>query len=158
MKFKWILAIGIVAALLLSACEQTESDIEELNTMEELSENVTIAEEIVAGTKAAEATSSDISTARFAGHLFNGNMMQGGAFHLFGKGFPSCATVTVDSDEFPKTITIDYGDGCAGRLSGRGLRRPERAGRLRLRVLRHAMRRRMWRRRLRRRVLQPGLL
>ena len=116
MKLKWILAIGIVAALFISACEQTGNDMEELSELEELNENVTIAEEIVAGTKAAEATSSDISTARFAGHLFKGNMTQGGSHLLYAKGFPSCATVTVDSDVFPKTITIDYGDGCEGRM------------------------------------------
>jgi len=110
MKLKWIFAIGIVSALFISSCEKAGSD------MEELSENVTIAEEEVADLKAAEATSSDVCSATFAGHLFQGNMMLGGAHLLFGKGFPACATVTVEGDDFPKTITIDYGDGCTGRM------------------------------------------
>jgi hypothetical protein len=110
MKLKWILASGVVAALFFAACEQTGNDLEELY------DNVTMAEEEVADLKSAEATSSDVSAARFGGHLLRGGMMLEGHHLFFGKGFPACATVTVDSDEFPKTVTIDYGDGCTGRM------------------------------------------
>ncbi len=110
MKKKWIIAVGVVAALILTACEQSESDLGELG------ENVTMAEEEVADLKAAEATSSDVCSARFGAHLLQGGMMVGGSQMFFGTGFPSCATVTVDSDEFPKTITIDYSEGCTGRM------------------------------------------
>ena len=110
MKLTRILAVGIVAALIMTACEQSGSDFEELG------ESVTMAEEEVADLKAAEATSSDISSARFGGHLLQGGMMVGGSHMFFGTGFPSCATVTVEGDDFPKTITIDYSEGCTGRM------------------------------------------
>jgi hypothetical protein len=110
MKTKWILTIGVVAAMFMTACEQTGNDTEELY------DNVTMAEEEIADLKSAEATSSDVCSARFAGHLFKGGMMMGGSHLLFGQGFPSCATVTVDNDDFPKTVSIDYGDGCTGRM------------------------------------------
>lgn len=110
MKLKWILAVGVVAALFMSACEKSGSDFEEPG------DQVTMAEEEVADLKSAEATSSDVSSARFAGHMLQGGMMVGGHHLFFGQGFPPCATVTVDSDEFPKTVTIDYSDGCTGRM------------------------------------------
>jgi len=110
MKLTRIIAVGIVAALIMTACEQSGNDFEELG------DNVTMAEEEVADLKAAEATSSDECSARFAGHLFQGGMMMGGSHLLFGEGFPSCATVSVDNDEFPKTVTIDYSEGCTGRM------------------------------------------
>lgn len=96
--------------MFMTACEQNGTDIEDLY------DNVTMAEEEVADLKSAEATSSDVCSARFAGHLFKGGMMMGGSHLLFGNGFPSCATVSVDSDVFPKTVTIEYGDGCTGRM------------------------------------------
>ena len=110
MKKNWILAVGIVAALIMTACEQSGSDFGEVG------DNVTMAEEEVADLKAAEATSNDVCSARFGGHLLQGGMMVGGSHMFFGTGFPSCATVTVDSDIFPKTVTIDYSEGCTGRM------------------------------------------
>ncbi|MCD4710743.1 MAG: hypothetical protein K8R52_07860 [Bacteroidales bacterium] len=110
MKKTWIIAAGVVIALFIAGCEQSGSDLQELDG------NVTLAEEEVANLKAAESTDSDISSATFGGHLLRGGMMVGGAHLFFGNNFPPCATVTVDSDEFPKTITIDYGDGCTGRF------------------------------------------
>jgi len=110
MKHKWILAIGIITALFITGCEKSGSDFEELG------DNITMAEEEVADLKAAEATSSDISAARFGGHMLRGGMIIGGSHLFFGDGFPPCATVSVDSDEFPKTITINYSEGCTGRM------------------------------------------
>ncbi len=110
MKKTWIITLGLVAALFITACEQSGTSFEDFN------ENVTMAEEEVADLKAAEATASDVSSARFGGHLLQGGMMVSGSHLFFGTGFPPCATVSVDSDEFPKTITIDYSEGCTGRM------------------------------------------
>ena len=110
MKKRWILAVGVVAALFIAGCEQSGTSFEDFD------ENITMAEEEIADLKAAEATASDVSSARFGGHLLQGGMMVGGSHLFFGTGFPPCATVTVDSDEFPKTITIDYSEGCTGRM------------------------------------------
>jgi hypothetical protein len=110
MKLTWIIAVGVAASLFITGCEQTGTDIEGLD------ENVTLAEEEVADLKSAEATDSDVCSARFAGHLLQGGMMIGGNQLFLGNGFPPCATVTVDSDDFPKTITINYAEGCTGRM------------------------------------------
>jgi hypothetical protein len=110
MKRRWILALGLVAALFITACEKNGSDFEELG------ENITMAEEEIANLKSAEATESDVSSARFGGHLLQGGMKVGGSHLFFGSGFPPCATVSVDSDEFPKTVTINYSEGCTGRM------------------------------------------
>jgi len=110
MKKTWIIAVGIVAAFFIAGCEQSGTDLEEFD------ENVTMAEEEVADLKSAEATESDIASARFGGHLMAGGMMLGGHHLLFGKHFPDCASVSVDSDDFPKTVTIDYSEGCTGRM------------------------------------------
>jgi hypothetical protein len=110
MKKTWIITLGLVAALFITACEQTGTSFEDFN------ENVTMAEEEVADLKAAEATASDVSSARFAGHMLQGGMMVGGSHLFFGTGFPPCATVTVEGDDFPKTITINYSEGCTGRM------------------------------------------
>jgi hypothetical protein len=110
MKKRWIIAVGVVAALFMAGCEQSG------NNLEELDDNVTIAEEEIADLKSAEATDSDVCAARFAGHLFQGGMMMGG-YHLFlGNGFPPCATITVEGDVYPKTITVNYEEGCTGRM------------------------------------------
>jgi hypothetical protein len=110
MKKTWIIAVGIIAALFIAGCEQTGTNLEEFD------ESVTMAEEEVADLKAAEATSSDVCSATLGAPMMRGGMMLGGSHMFFGSGFPSCATVTVDSDEFPKTITIDYSEGCTGRM------------------------------------------
>jgi hypothetical protein len=43
-------------------------------------------------------------------------MMVYGSHLFFGNNFPPCAIVTVEGDDFPKTITIDYSEGCTGRM------------------------------------------
>jgi hypothetical protein len=110
MKKKWIITLGVVAALFMAGCEQSGTSLEELD------DNVTIAEEEIADLKSAEATDSDVCAARFAGQMFSGGMMLGGNHLFFGNGFPPCATVTVEGDEFPKTVTINYEEGCTGRM------------------------------------------
>ncbi len=110
MKKTWMIAAGMIAAFFIAGCEQSDSNFDLLD------ENVTMAEEEVADLKSAEAIESDVSSARFGGHLLQGGMMVGGSQLFLGRGFPPCATVSVDSDEFPKTVTIDYSDGCTGRM------------------------------------------
>jgi hypothetical protein len=96
--------------LFVAGCEQSPWN------SEELGDQLTMAEEEIASLKSAEATDSDVDAAKFAGHLMKGGMTLGGHHLLFGRNFPPCATVTVDSDEFPKTITVDYTEGCVGRM------------------------------------------
>jgi hypothetical protein len=110
MKTLKIISAVVTIALFLTGCEQSP-----WNT-DEFSENVTLAEEEVASLKSAESTDSDVDAAKFGGHLMKGGMMLGGSHLLFGRNFPPCATVSVDSDEFPKIITVDYTDGCVGRM------------------------------------------
>jgi hypothetical protein len=110
MKARLIVSAGVALALFLAGCEQSPWN------MDELGDNVTMAEEEVASLKSAEATDSDVDAARFGGHLMKGGMMLGGSHLLFGRNFPPCATVTVEGDEFPKIITIDYSEGCEGRM------------------------------------------
>jgi hypothetical protein len=74
-----------------------------------------------------EDISDAVSAARFGGHLFSGKMMVMGPHLFFGRSFPDCASVSVESEsegqDFPKTITIDYGEGCVGKrgLEKRGI-------------------------------------
>lgn len=110
MKRTWIIAAGAAIALFMAGCEKSGTNLESLG------DGVTIAEEEVADLKAAEAIDSDIAAARFGGHMLGRGMMIGGAHLFFGMHFPRCATITVDSDEFPKTVTIDYTDGCSDRM------------------------------------------
>lgn len=110
MKKTWIIAVGILAALFIAGCEKSGTNLEEFD------ENVTMAEEEVADLKAAEATSSDVCSATLGAPMLQGGMMVGGSHMFFGTGFPKCATVSSDSDDFPKTITIDYSEGCTGRM------------------------------------------
>lgn len=110
MKAIKILSAVVALALFLSGCEQAP-----WNT-DEFSENVTMAEEEVASLKSAEATDCDVDAAKFGGHMMNGGMWLGGSQQLLGRNFPKCATVTVVGDDFPKTITVDYSEGCVGRM------------------------------------------
>ncbi len=114
MKKNLIIAAGAALALFIAGCDQSP------NTFEDITGGETIAEAEIAYLKSTESTDSDISSARFGGHLFQAGMKVGGPHLFFGKGFPACATITVedsgDDDGFPKTLTIDYGDGCSGRM------------------------------------------
>ena len=110
MKTRMILSAVVAIALFLTGCEQSPWK------TEALSDEITMAEEEVAALKSAESTDSDVDAAKFGGHLMKGGMMLGGVHNLFGRNFPPCATVSVDKDEFPKTLTIDYSEGCTGRM------------------------------------------
>ncbi len=96
-------------AVLMLGCENSDSK------FDDVSDAVTMAEDEIFTLKSAESTGSDINAARFSGHLFSKGMMVGGPHLFFGKHFPDCATVTVNGDDFPKEVIIDYGEGCTGR-------------------------------------------
>jgi len=122
MKTHLILMTGIALALLIAGCENKS-----ISDFEDISDAMTIAEDEVFALKSAEAIDCDVSAARFGGHFFSGKMMISGPHLFFGRSFPNCALVSVEPEfedkDFPKTITIDYGEGCAGRtgLEKRGV-------------------------------------
>lgn len=54
-----------------------------------------------------------LTTDEDAGTMRGGDGFQNGCNWL--QLLPSCATVTISGETFPKTITIDYGDGCTNQ-------------------------------------------
>ncbi len=110
MKTLKIISAVVIMALGLAGCEQSS-----WNT-DDFGENLTMAELEVASLKSTEATDSDVDAAKFGGHLMKGGMMLGGSHLLFGRNFPPCVVVSLDNDEFPKTLTVDYSEGCVGRM------------------------------------------
>lgn len=98
-------------ALLLISCENTEWP-QGLESAQE--EELTIAEDEVFAQKSAESTESDVDAVACEASMKRSGMGSGGPHNLHGKHVPDCATVTVSGEDFPKTITIDYGDGCSG--------------------------------------------
>lgn len=105
---------GLSLALLIAGCENKS-----FKNLEDVSDALTIAEDEVFALKSAEASDCDVSAARFGGHLFKGKMMVSEPHLFFGKSFPDCAVVSVEPEvegqDFPKTITIDYGEACVGK-------------------------------------------
>jgi len=79
-------------------------------------DELTIAELEVSALKDLESVDEEVNAARFAGMLrgiHDPNFVVP-RWH-FGDNFPDCATVTVDRDSFPKTITIVYEENCITR-------------------------------------------
>ena len=121
MKKQILIVTAALMAMVFTGCENDSS-----SGLENISEAMTIAEDEVFALKSAESTDCDVNAARFGGHLFKGNMMVGGPHLFFGKDFPDCASVSITAAEdgdFPKTIVIDYGEGCLGKtgLQKRGI-------------------------------------
>lgn len=122
MRSKILFGTGIALALLVAGCENNS-----FSDVEDISDALTLAEDEVFALKSAEAIGCDVSAARFGGHLFSGKMIISGPQLFFGRSFPDCAVVGVEPEveglDFPKTITIDYGEGCLGRkgLEKRGM-------------------------------------
>lgn len=108
MKKQALLLSGLILTMFIDGCENSARN------YGDLSEVITIAREEVFEISASEVTDQDINAASFGGHLFSGSMMVSGPHLFFGRNFPDCVTVSVSGDEFPKEITIDYGDGCTG--------------------------------------------
>ena len=80
------------------------------------SDELTIAETEISALKTMESMDEEVNAARFAAHLrgiYNPFFVV--PRHHFGEHFPDCATVTVDRDSFPKTVTIVYGEDCVTR-------------------------------------------
>jgi hypothetical protein len=123
MNKHWITAV-LITALTVSSCQKLQDD----SANADLSDILTGTVSEIVGTQAYEYSLADVqsvSVEKYDGTTrafsFSGyNPGQG-----FGKGFghpgplmfgiphiDSCATVTVSSSTFPKTITIDYGTGC----------------------------------------------
>ncbi|MEN8201332.1 MAG: hypothetical protein ABFS28_01970 [Bacteroidota bacterium] len=122
MRTQFLMTTAITIALLISGCENNS-----FSVFEDIGDAVTIAEDEVFALKSAEATDCDVSAARFGGHLFSGRMMISGPHLFFGRSFPDCASVSVEPEiegqDFPKTISINYGEGCVGKtgLEKRGI-------------------------------------
>jgi len=111
MKNSRILFIGLFTLWFFTSCDKQDLSLESSGLGE-----LTIAEVEVGDLKATEAVDEEVNAARYAAHLR-------GLYEPFfvvprwylGRHFPECATVTVDRDSFPKTITIDYGDSCVDK-------------------------------------------
>lgn len=108
MKERIIFFAGLLAVLGMG-CEN--SDLK----FENMTQGITIAEDVVFTIKSIESTEGDIDAAKHSVSSFSGGMGVGGAHHFLGNNFPDCATVSVSGEGFPKEIVIDYGDGCSGR-------------------------------------------
>jgi hypothetical protein len=87
-----------------------------LNQEETGLDEVTIAEIEVSDLKSLESVAKEVDVARFAVNLkglYNPHFRV--PREALGHNFPECATVTVDRDSFPKTVTIEYGEDCVTR-------------------------------------------
>lgn len=75
---------------------------------------ITIAEDEVAFILAEDAIGSEITASTFGGHM--APQTKSNVVRFFPNvNFPDCAEVTVSGTEFPKEITIDFGDDCMTR-------------------------------------------
>ncbi|HAA10671.1 MAG TPA: hypothetical protein DCE41_02835 [Cytophagales bacterium] len=101
---KHVAAVAVVATFGLASCDSTEDlGLSSFGDMEQEAflESVEMALE------------GEIESVSFAGRI-------GGEANLSARGgkgfrgFSDCATVTKSGEEFPKTITIDFGEGCEG--------------------------------------------
>jgi hypothetical protein len=107
-QFISILAIGLLA---FQACQK--SDKNTITTESSLSTNLAAASTEVASATISEATLDDVhgvSVSDLSGLTEKKGGKGSGGFHI--PIVSSCATITVSSSSYPKTITIDYGTGC----------------------------------------------
>jgi hypothetical protein len=120
MKGKIILILAVVSLLVFQACQKTERNDSNENS---LSGNLDVAVAEVITTQATQTSSTDIqsvSVEKFDGSSaafrLDGLNFGHGTFSHVKFGIPhidSCATVTVSSSTYPKEIVIDYGTGCS---------------------------------------------
>ena len=110
MKKGTILLLSLFIAAFFTACDNQP------DTINDSGDDLTIAELEVSALKSAESVDEEIDAARYASHMRG---MFNPFFRVphfrFGDHFPPCATVTVENEEFPKTIVIEYGDDCVSR-------------------------------------------
>ena len=94
---------SLASILALTSCQPTE-EVEVTDVS--LAENDAFAESIDM------ALENEIDYVSFG--LPEGNKAEGERFGDRGRGLSDCATVTQSGEEYPKTITIDFGEGCEG--------------------------------------------
>lgn len=127
MKSKMFIGAALLAAITIYSCQKFEND----KASTSLSSSLTGAVSQIVGTQVNESGLADVqsiavekfdgTTQAFTFDGFNPGRGFGFGFGHFGPvkfGIPhidSCATVTVSSSTYPKTITIDYGTGCSDR-------------------------------------------
>lgn len=123
MKKKLLILVSAMAMVAFAGCQKSDEKSENSSTSNSLSENVAIAATSVSTSQMAFSCSEDIQ-ATVLSDVDSSYRKVKSYFHRYGKGafklslsnIPTCATVTVSSDTFPKTITIDYGtSGCASQ-------------------------------------------
>ena len=108
MKNLLLFTFSVILAGLITSC-QNETPVDT---------GITIAEDEVSYIIAEDALGSEITAATYGGHmapLTKSNIVR----YFPHVNFPECAEVTVSGTEFPKEITIDFGDECLtanGRL------------------------------------------
>jgi len=80
------------------------------------SEGITVAEDEILSLKSSEVIEEEAQSAGFSVdmQLGTGYGMLGGCY--CGKFFPSCATVTVSSETYPKEIIVEFGEDCLDRF------------------------------------------
>jgi len=101
----------LILSLLVVSCDYTINKETVSDT-----DGVTIAEDEILSLKSAEVTEEEAQTAGFSVDLHEGPGFGIGGGGLYcAKFFPSCATVTVSSETYPKEIIIEFGEDCLDR-------------------------------------------
>jgi len=107
----------ILLTLMLFSCEYSITKEQNAD-----SDGITIAEDEVLSLKAIEVTEEEAQAAGFSVDM--GPIGPGGPGYGIGMGggcycgrfFPSCATVTVSSETYPKEIIVEFGEDCLDRF------------------------------------------
>lgn len=100
-----LFTLSIILAGLFTSC-QNDSPVPDAG--------ITIAEDEVAYILAEDAIGEDITTAAYGGHM--APLTKSTCVRYFPHvNFPDCAEITVSGTDFPKEITIDFGDECLSR-------------------------------------------
>lgn len=112
MKTLRLIAGTLLFSLIFFSCDYTINREENTDT-----DGITIAEDEIFSLKSAEVTEEEAQVTGFSVDkplMGPGFGMGGGC--LCGKFFPSCATVTVSGDSYPKEIVVEFGEDCLDRF------------------------------------------
>jgi hypothetical protein len=105
MKKLLLFSLSIILAGIFTGCQQQNTP---------LDEGITIAEDEVGFIIREDALDSEIVASTYGGHM--APLTKSNLVRFFPHvGFPACAEVTVSGTDFPKEITIDFGDECLTR-------------------------------------------